>query len=137
MSRWACRVSPHWGARWLKSSSLMAHRSFPLRSLKARPAWARRYRCSVHSSHFCTLAARQSMGSVGRSRTLGVGRSTDMAICRRPSSCVTRIDTFTYFYFSFTYFSFSFFIFFITCILCFIHEELNRRYRPKYRYFNS
>lgn len=63
MSRCACSVSPHWGERWRNSSSLMAQRSFPVSSWKAFPAWGNLYRCSVHSSHFCTFPVFHSMGS--------------------------------------------------------------------------
>ncbi|TNN77984.1 hypothetical protein EYF80_011737 [Liparis tanakae] len=63
MSRCACSVSPHSGERWRNSSSLMAHRSFPVRSWKAFPALGNRYRCSIHSSHFWTFPVFHSMGS--------------------------------------------------------------------------
>lgn len=63
MSRCACSVSPHCGERRWNSSSLMAHRSLPVRSWKAFPAWGSRYRCSVHSSHFCTFPVFHSIGS--------------------------------------------------------------------------
>lgn len=63
ISRCACSVSPHCGERWWNSSSLMAHRSLPVRSWKAFPAWGSRYRCSVHSSHFCTFPVFHSIGS--------------------------------------------------------------------------
>lgn len=63
ISRCACSVSPHCGERWWNSSSLMAHKSFPVKSWKAFPAWGSRYRCSVHSSHFCTFPVFHSIGS--------------------------------------------------------------------------
>ena len=68
MSRCACSVSPHCGERWRNSSSLMAHRSFPVSSWKAFPAWGNLYRCSVHSSHFWTFPMFHSIGSKNKQR---------------------------------------------------------------------
>ena len=76
MSRCACSVSPHCGERWWNSSSLMAHRSFPVRSWKAFPACGSLYRCSVHSSHFWTFPVFHSIGSTKKQREREEGEKT-------------------------------------------------------------
>lgn len=84
MSRWACNVSPHCGERWRNSSSFMAHRSFPVSSWKDFPAWGNLYRCSVHSSHFCTFPLFHSMGSSirkGREKKLRYGEYGEKNAC--------------------------------------------------------